>query len=73
VNKSKNSIPNVIGHRAFWFIGKIRMRLGASDAPAAMKCRTVEQVNKVKLILYNTHSVELHVMRSLVAENPCSL
>jgi hypothetical protein len=43
-------IPNVIGYQACWFIGKIRMPLAASGAPVAAKRRTVEPVNKIKVL-----------------------
>lgn len=43
-------MPDFICLQAFWFISKIRMRLSASNVPASMERRTVEPVNKVKIL-----------------------
>jgi hypothetical protein len=43
-------IPNVIGRQACWLIGKTSMRLSASGAPVAVKCRVVKPVNKVNIL-----------------------
>jgi hypothetical protein len=45
-------IPNVIGQQAYWFIGKIHMRLAASSALVTIKCRSMNQSTKVRTSLY---------------------
>jgi hypothetical protein len=44
-------IPNVIGHQAYWFIGKIRMGLVAGGAPVVVKRRAVNRSTKVRTSL----------------------
>jgi hypothetical protein len=41
-------ILNIIGHQAYWFIGKIHMRLAAGGAPVAIKRRAMNQSTKFK-------------------------
>jgi hypothetical protein len=42
-------ILNVIGQQAYWFTGKIRMRLAAGGAQFALKRRALKRPTKVRI------------------------
>jgi hypothetical protein len=47
--------PNIIGHQAYWFIGKICICLAAHSAPVTMKSRAVNRSTKLKSLCIFTY------------------
>jgi hypothetical protein len=51
--RMNHTAPNVIGHQAYWFIGRICMCLAAGSASVTMKHRAVNQSTNLRTSLYN--------------------